>query len=168
MGSRIPTLKSRMTSSPTTASRNAGAFLASVLTATLLLPRCAHNAEADPVITVAEATVIGFATDATHEDHERANDIAVAHDDFVTSWPSFAAWAGTAGITVRTSAPRFTIEVAGGARIRVREGEFGYVLVEPSGRRHVIHGVPTDAEVIAAVCWFFSASRIQSACAKRE
>lgn len=157
-----------MMTSPTTASRNAGAFLATVLAVTLLLPRCAHNSDSDPVIAISEASVIGFATDATHEDHERGNDVAIAQDDFVTSWASFAAWADTAVITVRTSAPGFAIVTAGGTTIRVREGAFGYVLVEPSGRRQVIRGVQTDADLIDAVCRFFPAARIQDACAKRE
>lgn len=136
--------------------------LALGILALVLLPACTSSR----IVTIAEATVIGFAVEATEEDFERLTDRAVARDDFVTSWASFAAWAESAGLRAETAPPRFTIVVEG-KHVRMREREFGYVFVEPSGRRRTIEGVQTDADLISAACAFFLTPSVQKACGAR-
>ena len=133
----------------------------------VLLTACTHRGRTDAIVTISNPTVIGFAVEASHDDFEQMNDAAVAQDDFVTSWASFVAWAQVAGITTDTSAPHLTLLV-NGKRVRVREQGFGYLLVDPSGRRKKIEGVQTDADLIHSVCIFFLAPPVQDACANRR
>lgn len=122
---------------------------------------------AAPAFDISAPSVIGFARDATHADFEALNDVAIAQDDFVTSWASFATWAERAGVSAHTSSPRFIIR-ASGTTFRLRETGFGYLFVEPSGRHKLIEGVQTDDDLIAAACEFFSSPAVRAACQPRE
>lgn len=135
--------------------------------AAVLLARCAHIPTRERVFDISNDSVIAFGPDASHEDFEELNELAIAQDDFVTSWSSFAAWAEDAGVHVETSAPHFTVEAAG-ITFRVQEADFGYLLVEPSGRQKLIRGVQTDSDLILASCEFFTSVSVRAACSARQ
>jgi hypothetical protein len=129
---------------------------------------CSHKPVSMPsnVIEITRPSVIGFVPPTTKADNDQMNDEAITKDDFLESWNGFAKWAQAAGIDTRTAEPRFVIRIAE-RNVRIHEKTSGYLLVDATGRKKVLHGVRTDGDLTSEVCRFFS-SIPASACANAD